>query len=173
MLAAHRRVLRALPEALLVLVPRHPERLDLVARLVSEEGFTIARRSAEAACDRQVQVFIGDSMGEMLAYYGVSDLCYVGGSLVPTGSHNMLEPAALGRAVLFGPHRFNFADISRRLIEVGGAFEVIDADALARQVIELLGDDARRAAMGDAGRAFVSANKGSLARLLEMVNSLK
>ena len=182
-LDAHRQVVQQMPDALLLLVPRHPERFDGVARQVQSTGFELARRSQDIyphpspppargrALDSSIQVYLGDTMGEMLLLYAASDVTYVGGSLVPTGSHNMLEPAALGKPVLFGPHRFNFAEISQMLIDQGAACEVQDANKLAAQVIDLLQRPDRRAQMGAQGVRVVEQNRGALLKLLQGIKS--
>jgi len=163
---AHQSILQQIPEALLILVPRHPERFSRVARQVEEEGFQVARRSTAERCSSATQIYLGDTMGEMLLLYAAADVAYVGGSLVPTGSHNMLEPAALGKPVLFGPHRFNFAEISQLLIDHGAAEEINNADELAGLVTTLLQSSNRRQQMGEQGRRVVEQNRGALDRLL-------
>ncbi len=182
-LDAHRQVVQQMPDALLLLVPRHPERFDGVARQVQSAGFELARRSQDIyphpspppargrALGSSIQVYLGDTMGEMLLLYAASDVTYVGGSLVPTGSHNMLEPAALGKPVLFGPHRFNFAEISQMLIDQGAACEMQDTNTLAVQVIDLLQHPDRRAQMGAQGVWVVEQNRGALQKLLQGIKS--
>ncbi|MCB1671433.1 MAG: lipid IV(A) 3-deoxy-D-manno-octulosonic acid transferase [Gammaproteobacteria bacterium] len=170
-LLAFRQCLAALPQLLLVLVPRHPERFDSVARLCKEQGFNLVRRSRDESCDETTQVLLGDSMGEMWNYYAVGDLAFVGGSLVDTGCHNVLEPAALGIPVLIGPSRFNFETISRQLQESGALVIVADADELARQVLQLLDEPLRRQEMGTAGRRLVESNRGCLQRLAERIDA--
>ncbi len=107
------------PDLLLLLVPRHPERFDGVAALCQQRGFNVVRRSDQQPCDPETAVFLGDSMGELLLFYAAADLAFVGGSLVPTGGHNVLEPALLGLPVLFGPHMFNFTEAGERLLDGG------------------------------------------------------
>ncbi len=165
-LQAHQLILQQIPDALLILVPRHPERFNAVAKQVNGNNLQLARRNKSELCDATIQVYLGDTMGEMLLLYAASDVAYVGGSLVPTGSHNMLEPAALGKPVLFGPHRFNFAEISQLLIDQGGAREVSDAAALAEQVAQLLQQPTLREQMGDAAQQVVEQNRGALQKLL-------
>ncbi len=165
-LDAHRQILQQIPDALLLLVPRHPERFDGVAKQVLSAGFEVSRRRQNEVCTASTQIYLGDTMGEMLLLYAASDVAYVGGSLVPTGSHNMLEPAALGKPVLFGPHRFNFAEISQLLIDQGAASEVQNANELAEQVIGLLQNLQRREQMGQQGVRVVEQNRGALQRLL-------
>lgn len=168
-LDAHREVLRTLPEALLVLVPRHPERFDRVAQLCQREGFLSVRRSSGAVCGPDVQVLLGDTMGELTLFLAAADVAFVGGSLVPTGGHNVLEPAALGLPVVFGPHMFNFAMISRMLLAEGAALEVTSARALAEVITEWLSDASLRARFGENGLRVVEANRGALDRLFEII----
>jgi len=157
------------PDALLLLVPRHPERFARVASLARRRGYDVVLRSEGRPCDADTAVFVGDTLGELLLFYAAADVAFVGGSLVPRGGHNMLEPAALGVPVVFGPHLFNFADISRALLEAGGARRVADSGELARVVGEMLSDAALRAEMGEAGRKLVAANRGALERLLALL----
>ncbi len=165
-LDAHQQILQQVPDMLLILVPRHPERFNRVAKQVEAAGLQVVRRSSGEACTPSTQLYLGDTMGEMLLLYAASDVAYVGGSLVPTGSHNMLEPAALGKPVLFGPHRFNFAEISQLLIDQGAAEEIANADELAQTVIQLFGNSERRQQMGQQGLRVVEQNRGALERLL-------
>lgn len=170
-LEAHQRLLQVHGDALLILVPRHPERFDAVHELCRER-FTTVRRSSGAAVDGQVQVLLGDTMGELMFLYALADITFVGGSLVPTGGHNPLEPAALALPVITGPHVFNFLEISAMLREAGALQQVDDAEGLAaavRRLIELP-QDCRR--MGEAGRAVMQANQGALQRLLEALGKL-
>lgn len=169
-LAAFDQVRETVPDTLLVLVPRHPERFARVATLCRERGYAIARRSEGVACSPETTVYLGDTMGELPVLYAAADVAFVGGSLVPLGAHNLLEPAALGLPVLVGPHTFNFAQITRQLIRAGGCDQVADADLLADAVIELLEDPARRAAMGSRARELVKANRGAVERMLAEVD---
>ena len=165
-LEAHREVLRGHPQALLILVPRHPERFDSVARLISDAGLRAVRRSTGGMPTLQDQVFLGDTMGELMQFFGCSDVAFVGGSLVPNGGHNYLEPAALGLPVLSGPHRFNFTEVSD-LLERAGALKVVEnASCLAEWVCRYLGDSAEREEAGAAGKVVVLENQGALERLL-------
>jgi 3-deoxy-D-manno-octulosonic-acid transferase len=168
-LRAHRRVLERFPGALLVLVPRHPERFDRVAGLCRRERLRLARRSRHAEYDAHSQVYLGDSMGELTLLLGAADVAFVGGSLVRTGGHNMLEASAQGVAVCFGPHVFNFAAISRMLLDAGAAVQVADEDALAEQVMDWFGDASARSEVGERGRRVVARNRGALGRLLDLL----
>jgi len=168
-LAAHSRLLERLPDALLVLVPRHPERFDTVADLVAAGGFRYLRRSTDGAGDPSIQVYLADTMGELPVFLAAADVAFVGGSLVGVGGHNVLEPAALGVPVVFGPHMFNFAAIADLFLAAGAARQVTDSDELAAVLLAWLGDAGIRAAVGDAGRQLVEANRGALERTLELV----
>ncbi|ADC62646.1 Three-deoxy-D-manno-octulosonic-acid transferase domain protein [Allochromatium vinosum DSM 180] len=165
-LQAHRRLLEHRPDALLVLVPRHPERFDAVAALIARQGLEFARRSQERAVAPSESVCLGDSMGELTCFLAAGDLAFIGGSLVPRGGHNPLEAAASGIPVILGPHTFNFAAIARMLYEAGAAEQVKDAEALSQCLIDLLDDAERRACLGARGREVVELNRGALERLL-------
>ena len=166
-LDAHRRLLASHPDALLILVPRHPERFNSVFELCQREGFATVRRSTGANVDAQTRVLLGDTMGELLFLYALADSAFVGGSLVPNGGHNLLEPAALAKPVLSGPHLFNFLDIAAQLREAGALAEVDDAEGLAVEVQRLfeLPRDAQR--MAEAGLAVMRRNQGALQRLVD------
>lgn len=168
-LDAFSEVLKARPECLLLLVPRHPERFDQVAELAQQRGFSVARRSESRLDSTDIQVFVGDTMGELPVFYAASDVAFVGGSLVPTGGHNMLEPAALGLPILLGPHCFNFAAISQALINIGAAYQVNDREELAKQLVLLLGDANQRRSMGDKGLQLVEENRGALHHIMELL----
>lgn len=165
-LAAHRQLLKHQPDALLILVPRHPERFNTVFELCQRQGFSTRRRSMAAAVQADDQVLLGDTMGELLFLYALADSAFVGGSLVANGGHNLLEPAALGKPVLSGPHLFNFLEIAAQLRAAGALSEVADADALAQRVAQLWREPETADAMRAAGLAVMQANQGALARLL-------
>lgn len=171
-LAAHRQLLAGCPEALLILVPRHPERFDGVFELCRREGLASVRRSAGEAVEAGTAVLLGDTMGELLFLYALADCAFVGGSLVPSGGHNLLEPAALGKPLLSGPHLFNFLEIAARLAEAGALRQVSDAGSLAAAVGAFWSDPAKAARAGAAGKAVLEANQGALARLLEGLERL-
>ncbi|QIA01228.1 lipid IV(A) 3-deoxy-D-manno-octulosonic acid transferase [Pseudomonas fluorescens] len=171
-LNAHRRLLANHPDALLILVPRHPERFNSVFELCQREGFATVRRSTGASVDAQTSVLLGDTMGELLFLYALADSAFVGGSLVPNGGHNLLEPAALAKPVISGPHLFNFLDIAAQLRSAGALAEVDDAEGLAIEVQRLfeLPRDAQR--MADAGLSVMRRNQGALQRLLDGLGRL-
>jgi 3-deoxy-D-manno-octulosonic-acid transferase len=167
-LAAHRQLLEQLPAAALILVPRHPQRFGEAAKLVGASGLHWLRRS-ESVPQADTQVFLGDSMGEMFAYFAAADLAFVGGSLVPVGGHNILEPAALGLPVLFGPNMHNFVAARALLLEQRAAVQIEATEGLGAQLKDLFGDPARRQRMGLAGKDAVEANRGALRRLLQLL----
>ena len=171
-LAAHRHVRAAHPNALLVLVPRHRERFAEVGAWLEKQNVRIIRRSSPAARTRDLEVLLVDTLGELLDFYAMSDVAFVGGSLVPIGGHNLLEPAALGIPVITGPHNHNAADIARILIDAGAAVVVKDAAELGQRVAELLANPTERQRMGAAGRAAVEENRGALEKLLGLIDPL-
>jgi 3-deoxy-D-manno-octulosonic-acid transferase len=166
-LAAHRKLLETHPDALLILVPRHPERFDGMFELCRREGFATLRRSSSEPVQAATQVLLGDTMGELLFLYALADVAFVGGSLVPNGGHNLLEPAALGKPVLSGPQLFNFLEIAAQLREVGALREVLDAPTLAVAVGQLWDEPAVAQRMAEAGLGVLKANQGALRRLLD------
>lgn len=171
-LDAHQAVCGAHPDALLLLVPRHPNRFDEVASLLERRGEAWQRRSSGERVAGATRVLLGDSMGELMMFYAAADLAFVAGSLVPIGGHNLLEPASIGRAVVTGPHNFNSEGVARLLFEAGAACKVADAGQLASQVGEWLSAPGQCAAMGAAARAVLDANRGSLERLLWLIDPL-
>ncbi len=174
-LAAHL-ALRALhPAAFLVLAPRHRPRFEEVAELLEHSGLPWMRHShrdhlGPAAC-AAIAVLLLDSLGDLEICYAAADVAFVGGSLVPIGGHNLLEPAALGVATLSGPHLGNAPEVARLLSAGGGLRIVRDAAELATALRELLGDDAARARLAAAGHAAVNANRGALDHLLERIRA--
>ncbi|MDK9701626.1 MAG: lipid IV(A) 3-deoxy-D-manno-octulosonic acid transferase [Sulfuritalea sp.] len=155
--------------ALLVLVPRHPQRFAEVTRLAAERGFKLQRRSDSAGIEADTRVLIGDSMGEMFAWYASVDVAFIGGSLLDFGSQNLIEAAACGTPILIGPSTRNFAEAAREALACGAARPIRDADDLVAQVNALLADAGKRQAMGAAGRAFAERHRGATARTLEML----
>lgn len=168
---AFEQVLERLPGSLLVLVPRRPERFREVAALARRRGYDPAMRSHRPADCTATQVFIGDTIGELIVFYAAADVAFVGGTLVERGGHNMLEPAALGLPVLYGPHVFNFADVGPRLVEAGGAETVRDSASLGHAVVRYLADADLRHATGAKGRTFVERNRGAGDRVLALIRS--
>ena len=159
---------------LLVLVPRHPQRFDAVAALVESTGLPYQRRSAAegTALNPDTRVLLGDSLGELFAYYAACDVAFVGGSLVPLGGQNLIEAASVGRPVLVGPHTFNFEEATQRAIDAGAALRVNDAADLLENALKLLGDAPARARMGEAGLAFAARHRGAAAGVEALVSAL-
>jgi 3-deoxy-D-manno-octulosonic-acid transferase len=158
------------PQALLMLVPRHPDRFEQVAKLCEESGHQWLRRSQGQDPDAEVDILLGDTMGEMLLLYGVADVAYVGGSLVPTGGHNFIEPAAWGLPLLSGPHVFNFAEVARLMLRSGGLTIVNDASSLAKAAGGLMQDGELRQRQGAAAKQVANANRGALAKVQRLVS---
>ena len=156
---------------LLVLVPRHPERFDEVARMVEGRGLTLARRSA-LPDNVDADVLLGDSMGEMFAYYAACDCAFIGGSLLPLGGQNLIEACALAKPVLVGEHTFNFLQATEEAVAAGAALRVPDAPALLRTAAGLLDDDVRRAAMGAQALAFAARHRGATVRTVELLQQI-
>ena len=165
-LAAHAQLRACLPDALLLLVPRRPERFDEVHGLCLAQGFAIERRSEALAAPCTAAVFLGDTMGELPTFYSAADLAFVGGSLVPHGGHNVLEPALLAVPVVCGPHVFNFAEITGLLRDARGLLEVVSATELAATVQALLADPHARARQAAQATTVVEAHRGATDRTL-------
>jgi 3-deoxy-D-manno-octulosonic-acid transferase len=173
-LEAHRMVRGVHPRALLVLVPRHPPRFDEVAHGLQRADVRFVRRSQRlgekaSAAAATADVLLVDTLGELLDFYAAADVAFVGGSLVPVGGHNLLEPAALGLPILTGPYNSNSADIAQLLVARGAAEVVHDADELGRQVAMLLSDPDERERIGALGRDSVDSNRGALGKLLGLI----
>ncbi len=158
-----------MPALRLLLAPRHPERAAEVERLVRARGFGVLRRSApDPGADGEAVILL-DTVGELAELYALADVVFVGGSLVPTGGHNMLEPAQRRKPVLFGPYTSNFRDSAERLLAAGGAVVVKDGAELAREVARLLDDPEQRRRMGDAGYAVVAGQEGAVAETVALI----
>ncbi|BFI97138.1 MAG: lipid IV(A) 3-deoxy-D-manno-octulosonic acid transferase [Rhodanobacter sp.] len=168
-LEAHLEALKRLPDALLLMAPRHPERFRPVENAVRSLGFAMGTYGADGAPSPSDQVFVIDAMGQLMPFYAAADLAFVGGSLVPIGGHNVLEPASLGTAVLVGPHTFNFEEITASLVEHGGASRVPDGGALGHAVLQLLCDSERCRAMGQAAQQVFERERGAVARLMQLI----
>ncbi len=171
-LAAHERLREEHPELLLLLVPRHPERFDSVREFLERGSFEYVARTEERSCDASTSVFLGDTMGEVPMFYAASDIAFVGGSLTPIGGHNLLEPAALGRPVLTGPHVFNAQEIAEQFVLDDACRMIADGAELENMVDWLLRNPEEAAALGMRGRSLLETNRGALGRLLELVDPL-
>ena len=175
-LDAHALLRTSHPDAVLLLVPRHRDRFDSVADLLTRRGIVFERRSAMAGAaalrlPAEFSVVLADTLGELTVLYASGDVAFVGGSLVPIGGHNLLEPAALGLPVLTGPSHSNGEEIAQLLLARGAALQVNGADELAAVLKRLIEDSAERERIGRAGREIVAANRGSLSRLLALIDA--
>jgi 3-deoxy-D-manno-octulosonic-acid transferase len=172
-LRAFRRVRATSPAALLVLAPRHPERFGEVAQLCRNEGWKTARRT-ELAIDAEprADIVVVDTIGELASLYQIGTAVFVGGSLVATGGHNVLEPAVFGKPIVFGPHMENFREISEAFVSAGAAVRLDDEGQLETVLLDLLGDPVRRARLGAAARALVEANRGAKDKTMRVIEAL-
>lgn len=170
-LAAHHGVLKSFPDALLLIAPRHPQRFQNVATLLRSQNISFVTRSSASPLSSGHTVLLVDTLGELTQFYAASDIAFVGGSLVPVGGHNLLEPAALSLPVLSGPYTFNAPDIAQHLSDGTALRYVYSADELAGVVIELFGDPAQRIKQGSAGLAVVQESKGALLKLVALIET--
>jgi len=156
-------------DMLMVIVPRHPQRFDAVARLLEQHGIAYQRRSDEQSLQPLTRFWLGDSLGEMYAYFAACDVAFVGGSLVALGGQNLLEACALGKPVLIGPHTFNFTEATQLALDAGAALRVQNPEDLARTVNTLLHDPGRREAMGQAGLELMRQHQGAAERIAALL----
>ena len=172
-LRAFRRVRAASPNTLLVLAPRHPERFGEVEQLVRSEGWKTARRT-DLAIDSEprVDVVVLDTIGELASVYQIGTVVFVGGSLVATGGHNVLEPAVFGKPIVFGPHMHNFAEIADAFVSNGAGVQLTGEQQLEEALLSLMSDPVRRARLGAAARALVEANRGAKEKSVAMLADL-
>ncbi len=171
LLAAHKKLREKNPTALLILVPRHPQRFNEVATLCEQQGWKIARRSQQQICTSETAVYLGDTMGELLLLYAAAEVAFVAGSLIKHGGHNLLEPAALGKPILTGPHTFNFAEINALFLAANALVVTTDVEALAKELERLMlhPEDAKQ--LGRSALQVMEANRGALRRQLEIISS--
>lgn len=161
------------PDLLLVLVPRHPERFDEVERLCKRHKLQVVRRTqAPAQIDQTIDVYLGDTLGELSVMYAASDIAFVGGSLVPFGGQNILEPCALGIPVLFGEHMFNFQEISQLTIAADAGAQVLDTQQLEQELDTLICNPNRRDEMGHNGKTLIAEHKGALENIYQLIKDL-
>jgi len=165
-------LLARLPDALLILVPRHPERFARSIQLAKAAGLRTELRSQGEICSAQAQCFVIDSIGELMTYYACGDVAFVGGSMGEQGGHNALEPAALGRPVLLGPNMDNAREIASQLLQCNAALQVNNQLDFQKTAVKLLTDGALRDSMGRAGRDLVENNRGALKLTLNAVSKL-
>jgi 3-deoxy-D-manno-octulosonic-acid transferase len=172
LLEAFKGLLKTFPTALLVLVPRHPERFGRAAQLARSAGLRVSMHSEHPGCPRDTQCFVIDSMGVLLQYYAACDVAFVGGSIAAVGGQNVLEPAALCKPVVVGPHTFNFRDILKQLVKHQGALQIQGAQELEDAVHRLFQDPELRDRMGLAGLNLVNSGRGAVQRTLALVKNL-
>ena len=167
-LEAFKKIQKEFSNALLMIIPRHPERFGTVATLIESQGFKMVARSQQhERIPQKVEVFLGDTMGELELFYAASDVAFVGGSLVPVGCHNLLEAAALSIPILTGPHVFNSVDMNKLLIEAGGAVRVTDSESIAKAVIHWFSNPADRLKAGEAAKAAFKGQQGAVQKIME------
>jgi 3-deoxy-D-manno-octulosonic-acid transferase len=167
--AMHRKLLARFPDLLMLWAPRHPERFGRAAELAQAAGWQVGRRSVAGWPRRDDAVFVLDTLGELMAFYACADVAFVAGSLQAVGGHNLLEPAAVGTAMVTGPHLHNFVEISRRLQEAGALEIGKTAEEIGDLLLALLADDDRRARMASEGRLLVERGRGALGLTMAMV----
>lgn len=160
------------PDTLVIIVPRHPQRFDVVADLLAKRAVSFVRKSSGEVVSAECRVMLGDSLGEMPAYYGIADCAFVGGSLLPLGGQNLIEACAAGVPVLIGPHTFNFSDASDQAVAAGAAVRVESPAALVATAGQLLSNPDQRLKMGEAGLAFCKEHMGATARTVAVVEQL-
>jgi len=168
-LEAHKEIREKFPNALLILVPRHPDRFNPVADLIKNKGFMLQRRSQLLSMTTVPAVYLADTMGELLLMYAVCDVAMIAGSFAKVGGHNMLEAAALGKPIVTGPELFNFAEISEKLISAQGMFVVKNSKELAHQVIQFFQDENLRNATGQKAWQVVEENRGALQKQIDVI----
>jgi 3-deoxy-D-manno-octulosonic-acid transferase len=168
-LAAHREILKAIPNAILLLVPRHPERFDTVTELAKADSWQTQRRSENKAVAADTQVVIGDSMGELFQFYALADVAFVAGSFVAVGGHNILEPVSVGCPTITGPQMFNFKEITEKLLAANALVQVQSADTLAQAVIRLSQNQSEREQIIQNGLDVVARNQDSIDKTLMII----
>lgn len=159
------------PELLMVLVPRHPERFSEVQKLIELRDLKCVTRTSGSVCTSVTDVYLVDRMGELKQFYAASDLAFVGGSMAPVGGHNILEPAALGVPVMFGPFMANFKEIEQKVLEAGAAIQCQDAQAIVDNFIKLKNDESLRHQLIDEGLSFIGRNQGALDKIVQHLSS--
>lgn len=171
-LQAFKQVRHSFPDLLLVSIPRHVDRVPQLEQLYRSQNYNVNKRSDHKRDLKDIDILIGDTMGELLVFYAAADLAFVGGSLVEKGGQNPLEPAAVGLPILTGPYTFNFATITEQLKQRNAEIQVNNATELAEQVISLLSDPVRRQKMGREAKKFVEENKGSVLKQMQLIENL-
>jgi 3-deoxy-D-manno-octulosonic-acid transferase len=155
--------------ALIIIVPRKPERFDEVYARIKKSGLTVSRRSYNQPCLDETQVLLGDSMGELSVYLEESSIAFIGGSLDSTGGHNMLEAAEHSKPIIFGPNVANFAEVSRSLLDDDAAIQIQNTNELFEKIIHLLGNEKRRHQLGENAHTNLKKYRGTVDKLLELL----
>ena len=158
------------PGLLMILAPRHPERFPVVADMLNKYAISFCRQQESRVVEKSTRVFLLDVMGELTNYYAASDVAYVGGSLLPFGGHNTLEPAGLGVPILSGPHTYNFSEINKKLSDAGALLTIEDAASLADAILKLSADSNLRDSMGQAGQEVFGNNRGALSKIVDIIS---
>jgi 3-deoxy-D-manno-octulosonic-acid transferase len=171
-LDAFKQIKNKIPDTLLILVPRHPERFASVVTLCKKLEFNIVLRSSNKVCDATTDIFLGDTMGELMKFYAAADVAFVGGSLVPIGGHNFLEPAILTLPIISGPHVFNFTEIAHLLAKKHGLILVKTAPDLATQVINFFTNPQLHQEFGKNAKSVVNANRGAVEKHIKLITTL-
>jgi 3-deoxy-D-manno-octulosonic-acid transferase len=157
------------PDAILIIAPRHPERIDKIANYCKSKSLNYVKRTKQKVFTDQHQVYLLDTLGELQLHYAASQLAFVGGSLVETGGQNMMEPASLGLPVISGPHTFNFTEITELLLKEDVLIRISNESELTNEVSKLLNDANRRHHIGENGRKVIESNKGNIDRLMQLI----
>lgn len=168
-LNTHKQIKTYFPNILLILVPRHPERFNQIYQLCEQHDFHTVRRSLSQKISEKTDIYLGDTMGELLMLYAAAEIAFVGGSLIPRGGHNLLEPAAIGKPILTGQFMFNFSDITKRLLEINAAEQIFDKQQLIKKISFLLKNPKQCQIMSAKGKAFVEQNRGALQKILQLI----
>ncbi|MFI3119970.1 MAG: lipid IV(A) 3-deoxy-D-manno-octulosonic acid transferase [Methylococcaceae bacterium] len=166
----YKKIKPKIPDLILVIAPRHPERFGEVKKLCEAHRLAVAVRTANAVCTAHTDVYLADTMGELKLLYAVADVAFVGGSMVPVGGHNILEALAVGTPVMFGPYMVNFKDISEGVLQRNAAIQCQDNDEISTAILALHADAAYRQALAEKGKAFVQQNQGAITRILNILN---
>jgi len=169
-LEIYKKLKQQIPELLLVIVPRHPERFVEVKKLCEQNQLAVVMRTACEICHQYTDVYLADTMGELKMLYAASDVAFIGGSMVSVGGHNILEAAAVGTPVLFGPYMANFKEIAERVMQQNAAIQCQDESEIISAIIALYADSAYRQSLAEKGKAFIQQNQGAITKIFDMLS---
>jgi len=169
-LESYKKIKQRIPELLLVIVPRHPERFVEVKKLCEQNQFKVVMRTSGEMCHQYTDVYLADTMGELKMLYAASDVAFVGGSMVPVGGHNILEAAAVGAPVLFGPYMANFKEIVEGVLRQDAAIQCRDEGEISSAIVALYADSAYKRLLAEKAKAFVLLNQGAVARIFDILS---